>query len=310
MTLHTISYGGGVQSTALLALAGTERIPHRTFLFANTGDDSEHPDTLAYVRDIAIPWGREHGVDVIEVQRTMRDGSLESILGRIERTAKAEVIPVRSSADGPPLSRSCTVDFKIETLGRWLKDHGARGPIRCLAHAEMEAGNMTAEEALTDAGPGWEANCACEPGSPAHVGVGISLDEIHRANRKPRPYEHITYPLLGAMPGDPDCCKTDFKVRRTDCARIIRDAGLPVPPKSSCWFCPHHSFNAWVELRGERPDLFARAADLETRLTEKAGSPRYLTRYGRPLADAIPDDVETLPFDDSDGSCMDGACGT
>lgn len=274
MTLHTISYGGGVQSTALLALAGTGRLPHRTFLFANTGDDSEHPDTVAYVRDVAIPWGREHGVDVIEVQRTMRDGTTETILSRIERTAKSEVIPVRSSKDGPPLSRSCTVDFKIRTLGRWLLDHGA-----------------------TEA-------------APAHVGVGISLDEIHRANRKPQPYEHITYPLLGARTGDPDCCKTDLKVRRSDCPRIIRDAGLPIPPKSSCWFCPHHSFNAWVELRTDRPDLFEKSAQLEERLTEKAGSPRFLTRYGRPLRDAIPDGVDMLPMDDGDGECMSGVCAT
>lgn len=276
MTLHTVSYGGGVQSTALLALAALDRIPHRTFLFANTGDDSEHPDTVAYVRDVAIPFGKDHGIDVIEVQRTMRDGSLESILGRIERTAKAEVIPVRSSADGPPLSRSCTVDFKIETLGKWLREHGAT------------------EDA------------------PAHVAVGISADEWHRANRTPRPYERITYPLLGDKSPEeaPACCGTTAVLRRSDCPRIITSVGLPVPPKSSCWFCPHHSFNAWVELRDTRPDLFARSVALEARLTAKAGAPRYLTRYGKPLDEAIPDDVMMLPLDDVDGSCMSGVCDT
>lgn len=46
--LRVISYGGGVQSTALLVLAASGRIDFRTFLFANVGDDSEHNATLVY----------------------------------------------------------------------------------------------------------------------------------------------------------------------------------------------------------------------------------------------------------------------
>jgi hypothetical protein len=34
-----ISYGGGVQSTALLVLAAQRKIPYRSFIFANTGDE-------------------------------------------------------------------------------------------------------------------------------------------------------------------------------------------------------------------------------------------------------------------------------
>lgn len=261
-TLTTYSNGVGRQSVAMYALVKMGRLPAGVFLFANTGDDSEHPDTIAYYRDVMKPDAHANGIEMHELQRTMRDGTTETILSRIERTARSEVIPVRSSADGPPMSRSCTVDFKIETLGRWLKANGA-----------------TAD-------------------SPATVNVGISLDEVHRANRTPRPYEHIVYPLL------------DQRIRRVDCDRIIRDAGLPLPPKSSCWFCPHHSFNAWLEIRDERPDLFEKAVELEQRLSAKAGAPRYLTRYGKPLDQAIPEGVETLSFDDSDGACMSGVCNT
>lgn len=39
----TCSYGGGVQSTAVLVLAAQRRLSVATFLFANTGDDSEDP---------------------------------------------------------------------------------------------------------------------------------------------------------------------------------------------------------------------------------------------------------------------------
>lgn len=63
--LRTISYGGGVQSTALLVLAATGRIDFTTFLMSNVGDDSEHPDTLTYVHDVAVP------EDTLNERRTM-----------------------------------------------------------------------------------------------------------------------------------------------------------------------------------------------------------------------------------------------
>ena len=53
--LRSISYGGGVQSTALLVLAAQKRIDFRTFLMANVGDDSENPGTLRYLEEYAKP---------------------------------------------------------------------------------------------------------------------------------------------------------------------------------------------------------------------------------------------------------------
>jgi hypothetical protein len=43
--LRAIAYGGGVQSTNLMVLAARQQIDFRVFLFANVGDDSEHPAT-------------------------------------------------------------------------------------------------------------------------------------------------------------------------------------------------------------------------------------------------------------------------
>lgn len=44
--IRSVSYGGGVQSTALLVLAAQRRIDYPLFLFANVGDDSENPATV------------------------------------------------------------------------------------------------------------------------------------------------------------------------------------------------------------------------------------------------------------------------
>lgn len=73
------SYGGGVQSTAALALAAQGIIDFPVFLFCNVGDDSENPETLTYVHDVAMPYAREHGIEVIELQKVLRSGTQETL---------------------------------------------------------------------------------------------------------------------------------------------------------------------------------------------------------------------------------------
>ncbi|WP_283139735.1 phosphoadenosine phosphosulfate reductase [Rhizohabitans arisaemae] len=264
--LTVFSYGGGWQSTAALVLAARGDLPYRTFLFANVGADSEHPATLAYISEHAAPFAERHGIALHLLDRLRRDGSVETLYGRLTKPGSRSLpIPVRMS-NGAPGTRSCTADFKIRVIGRWLKAHGASGE------------------------------------HPATVGIGISLDEIHRANaRRCEPYEQIVYPLL------------DLRIRRADCPSIIRSAGLPVPPKSSCWFCPFHRLSAWADMRREQPELFAKSCALETllngRRTELGKDPVWLTRYAAPLDEVVPAD-DVLPLDLGDGGCDSGWCFT
>jgi hypothetical protein len=264
--LTVFSFGGGWQSMAALVLAARGELPFTVFLFANVGDDSEHPATLRYLHQYAAPYAEEHGITLHQLARIRRDGSTETLYGRLTKPGSRSLpIPVRMS-NGAPGTRSCTADFKIRVIGRWLKAHGA-----------------TAD-------------------NPATVGIGISLDEIQRANnRRSEPYERIVYPLL------------DLGIRRADCPRIIRSAGLPVPPKSSCWFCPFHRLTTWADMRRTDPALFTRACQLETllnqRRTDLGKDPVYLTRYATPLADAVSTD-DVLPLDLGDGTCDSGWCFT
>ncbi|WP_197287072.1 phosphoadenosine phosphosulfate reductase [Planomonospora sphaerica] len=264
--LETFSYGGGWQSTAALVLAARGELPFRIFLFANVGNDSEHPATLRYITEHAAPFAAAHGIALHQLARTRRDGSTETLYGRLTKPGSRSLpIPVRMS-NGAPGTRSCTADFKIRVIGRWLKAHGA-----------------TAEH-------------------PATVGIGISVDEIHRANnRRCEPHERIVYPLL------------DLGIRRADCPRIIRSAGLPVPPKSSCWFCPFHRLTTWAEMRRSEPELFERACALEATLNARRADlgkdAVWLTRHAAPLADVVSTD-DVLPLDFGDGACDSGWCFT
>lgn len=262
-----ISYGGGVQSTALLVLAAKREINYPTFLFANVGDDSEHPATLAYIRNIAAPYASSAGLELHQLRRTRRDGTTETLMERLRRPDTRSIpIPVRM-ANGAPGRRSCTADFKIKVVGRWLRQHGATAS------------------------------------APATVGIGISVDEIHRANRRrSEPHEQIDYPLL------------DLRLRRDDCERIIREAGLPVPPKSSCFFCPFRTVDAWRQQRQTEPELFARAVALEKTVNGRRHAigrdPVFLTRFGKPLAEAIPVQQDLQPAETEDGGCDSGWCMT
>lgn len=269
LPLRSISYGGGVQSTALLVLAATGRIDFRLFLFSNVGDDSENPATLRYVEEHAKPYAKLHGIELVELERIMqRTGEPRTLMQDLTREGSRSLkIPVRMS-NGAPGTRSCTATYKIEVIARELKRRGA-----------------TAER-------------------PATIGIGISVDEIHRANnRRTEPHERIVYPLL------------DLGLRRTDCIRIIREAGLPVPEKSSCFFCPFHRPETWHEQRRSEPELFEKSCQLEEHLNgvrDELGKDHvYLTRFGKPLREVILDGVDLLPmFDEADGACDSGYCFT
>ena len=50
-------------------------------------------------------------------------------------------------------------------------------------------------------------------------------------------------------------CKWD----REECERQIRAAGLEVPTKSACTFCPNNTLEEWEQLRQEEPEAFERA---------------------------------------------------
>lgn len=311
--LRVVSYGGGIQSTAILVLAVQGKIDFKTFLFANVGDDSEYPGTISYVRHVAMPFAREHGLDIHELHRVRRDKSPETLYEQLTREGSRSIqIPVRMPDTGAPGNRSCTGTFKIKVIGGWLEAHGA------------------------------------SPENKAIVAVGISLDEIQRVNsRKSMPYEILAYPLIGVLDGKfRDFGLGDLRLRRGDCEQIILDTPLPPsmvphlrpvfdelpritqqdlfesgftkmprPPKSACWFCLFHRPSAWAQQRRDEPELFAQACGLEDLLNRRRDDLGrdhvYLTRFGKPLAEAIP---EELTDDDiyglDDAQCDNGWCMT
>jgi len=264
---YIFSCGGGVQSSACLVLAAQDKIPYRTFIFANVGDKAESPDTIRYIAEVLKPYAATHGIEWVDVQRQRKDGSTVDLLDQLYRPIRSIDIPVRMS-NGSPGNRNCTVEFKIKPIAKWIK------------------GNAP--------------NCT--------LGKGISIDEPHRATPSRESDGYISaYPLIG------------LGISRNDCLRIVREAGLPQPPKSSCWFCPYKTTDQWVTMRQEKPELFVATAELEKMLNQKRAAlekdPVYISGIGArralPINEAIPDQLGLFPewIDEQDG-CESGYCMT
>ena len=255
--MRVFSFGGGVQSTAALVLASQGRIDFTTFLFCNVGSDSENPATLDYVKNIAMPYAIEYGLNLLELHK-LRNGEPDTVYTNIVKSRASIGIPVYMRS-GAPGNRSCTIDYKVKVVEKWLREHN---------------------------------------GYPAEIGIGFSLDEFQRVTSlHDSEKKRNVYPLI------------DLRLSRHDCTKIITDAGLPVPPKSSCYFCPFHSMAVWQDMRHTQPDLFEKSVDLERQINEKRArlgkDSVWLSRKLKPLAQATTD-LQQLSFEDD--FCDSGYC--
>lgn len=134
----------------------------------------------------------------------------------------------------------------------------------------------------------------------AVIGLGISIDEFQRMRKdSPIAWQQYEYPLI------------DLRLNRNDCEQIIAKAGLPVPPKSSCWFCPFHRNSVWRTMKTQEPELFMNAVVLELDINAKqrrnGQPPSYLSRMGVPLHEAFDHDQAMMDLD-VDDTCESGYC--
>lgn len=61
----------------------------------------------------------------------------------------------------------------------------------------------------------------------------------------------------------------EWGIDREGCQQIILDAGLPLPGKSSCWFCPAMKKHEVDRLAAGHPDLADKAMELESRFVAR-----------------------------------------
>lgn len=77
------------------------------------------------------------------------------------------------------------------------------------------------------------------------------------------------------------CPLQEMKLDREACKAVIRNAGLPVPRKSSCYFCPAMRRPEIRELARDNPELFERAITLEVNAVQGKHGLRSTRGLGR-----------------------------
>lgn len=296
--LTYISLGGGVQSSALLALSalGMHGVPRADVaIFADT--QAEIAATYSWLDRLAA-WSSPRGMPIIRCTRgSLEESALASgvnnMHGRLPtytRETVSEPCPCKTTAPALPFmacgacggsgivesvetgltSRHCTWNFKIEVVHRAAREQMG------LVRGQRAKGVVSAVQML-----------------------GISTDEAHRM--KPSRIEWIThsYPLI------------DAGLSRDDCKRICREVFGEVPPRSSCYFCPYHSDAYWRWLRDSHPPEYAKAVDFDARF--RLSQPRlrgevYIHRSMRPLDEAVSASSAPERGDAFGGEC-EGVCG-
>lgn len=317
--LRIFSSGGGVQSTAALVLSAQGKIDYPTHIFANVGDLAESPHTIAYVANVIKPYAAKHGIEWVEVCRQDKDGNPVDLYDWLLKKEKSVPIPVRMSASGAPGRRTCTQDWKVKVITGELLRRIPKGVKRkatiaaALVAKEYLTELLLSKKMLSDSQKAelialtfsakadiYREDC------PIVLGKGISTDEAHRARTKGTdPCYSQNYPLL------------DLGLSRDDCVKIIVDAGLPLAPKSSCWFCPFKTMDRWQEMRRLEPETFQRSVELERLLSDRASKlgrgSTYFTSRGttkKAYLDELTSDQMTLFDDWSLDFCESGFCMT
>lgn len=250
--------GLGQDSTAIAVMWVERKLPERYyrfkpyFVFADTG--AEWPQTYLYRDNVLAPYLRRHGM---ELHVLAPHGPYhQTATGRSYPDIWTAFMTLGKHPTFPTLtSPRCTMNSKQYPLARF------RSAMRhnwCGRTAHQQARN----------------------GTPDIVVIGIAADEQDRAMTSTAKNYVCWYPLI------------ELGLDRSACQKVIREAGLPVPPKSGCWLCPFQPVWAYWLLAEKHPHLFAKAEAMENACIADRAARGLLPNYilhstGLPLHRAV-----------------------
>jgi len=212
--IDIVSFGGGVQSTALAAMVLKGFLPRpAVWMFADTGDEPRA------VYSHVEKWREKienAGMEFRILHRTNPPQSLsDHVLSRIEEGLGGVNYPPlyvkREKRSGRmPLWRGCTKVFKSRVLDKEAK-----------IFAEVPRGYK---------------------GPPmVRKWLGISYDEMGRMKDSTVPWFKFWYPLV------------ELKITRAKCLEFLKDVG-ETAPRSACVYCPFHSDSEWKRVKKDPED--------------------------------------------------------
>ncbi|MBX3218896.1 MAG: phosphoadenosine phosphosulfate reductase [Labilithrix sp.] len=256
-----------MNSTAVTVELVRRGEPITVNLFGDTG--GEKPETYAFL-SVFHKWLTKKGYPgITRVQRTNQYGTAITLEAECHRTKDLPSIVFGG--------KTCSDKFKVQPSQKFMNS-------------------------FPDAREAW-----------AREEKVIKIIGYHRGEqrRADRALDNLRHPKTEAAERELEKYELRFPLiewgwDHDECVEAIKATGLPVPPKSACFFCPSTKKPEIVQLRRRHPDLYERALALEDRarpnLTNVAGLGR---RFSWRDVDAPGLDTPV----NEPCECWDGECG-
>lgn len=256
--LNIISLGLGVQSTAIYLMSSLGELPRCDHaVFADLG--KEKRGTYEYLEWLMDWKDVNNGIPITIVKKK---NLFTDLLKQTNSTSNrfAAIPAYTKNEDGSigMLKRQCTSEYKIMQVDSCIRYEIYESQ----KHKRLPLTNI------------WK---------------GISFDEIDRMNIPQESWKKHIYPYCGWETFKPGKAKKIDTVTKTRGQLInwYNERGFPIPPKSSCIFCPYQSELSWYDLQVNEPEDFEAAClvDEAMRDSSKKGvtQPIYLHESCVPL---------------------------
>jgi len=267
MRVSVLSYGAGVQTTALAAMSALGVYEKPDFaVFADPGWETKGTyEALEFYKRFL----KEHGIKLYTTSKgNIRDDALspQTRFASIPYfTETGQLLPSGRNEAGR-LKRQCTAEYKIYAVVKKIRE--------VLGYKRMQPMKHIVDD--------W---------------LGISLDETQRMKDSRIKWLRNKYPLV------------EMRKTRGDCIEFLKEANLPIPPKSSCIGCPFHSNSHWRNVKENLPEEWEDACDFDDRIRHSvlrdARNKVYIHRSLVPLREADLQEDQMDLF----GSECEGYCG-
>lgn len=219
------SYGGGVNSCAMLIEMHHRGIIPDLILFSDTG--GEKPETYMHLDEMDV-WLESHGMPTI-TRVSVADNPNAVSKSLEDQCLRLGFLP--SIAYG---WKKCSQRWKADPIRKYLNN--------------------------------WDgAKAAWDTGLKLKHAIGYDAGEPHR-NLEDDAKTEWWFPLR------------EWGWSRAECVACIKAAGISVPGKSACFFCPSSKKHEILALKRDHPDLFERAIQIERTAAKNSTSVKGLGR--------------------------------
>ena len=278
VNLRIISLGLGQQSTALYFQSCYGELPRADYaIFADPGAESSA--TYKYLKWL-LGWQKENNGIPIIVARGGSSIYSDLIKGRNSfGTAFSSIPAYTKNADGSVgmLRRQCTNDYKIDRVNKAIREvYGLRKYQRTPA---------------------------------TEIWLGITVEELSRVRYTDHSWQTHVYPYCSYKTTKKTGQKLDYQhATRSDCVNWLKAKGLPIPPASSCFFCPYQDNASWLRKKKTQPKEWRKAIKLDRAIRNSSGKgvkqPVYLHRQCLPLEEVNLNENQLTMFQhECEGHC-------